>query len=76
MRLFSIGSITIQKHMNGVKTLVFESKYFNTTYQLNYEPEFGKDGFKTHVLHHPIRDCHINILLKIQYILLHLIISQ
>ena len=51
--------------MNGVKKPVFESKYFNTTYQLNYEPKFGKDGFKTHVLHHPIRDCYINILLKI-----------
>ena len=62
--------------MNGVKKPVSESKYFNTTYQLNYEPECGKDGFKIHVLHHLIRDCHINILLKIQYILLHLIISQ
>ena len=76
MRLFSIGSITIQKHMNRVQKPVIESKYFNTTYQLNYEPEFGKDWFKTYVLHHPIRDCHINILLKIQYILLHLITSQ
>jgi len=28
---------------------------------------------KTYVLHHPIRDYHINILLRIQYILPHLI---
>ena len=33
-------------------------------------------GCKTHDLHHPIRDWHISILLKIQYILTHLITSQ
>ena len=33
------------------------------------ESEFSKDGCKTHILYHPIRDCHISILLKIQYIL-------
>ena len=31
---------------------------------------------KTHVLYHPIKDCHINLLLKIQYIPPHLITSQ
>ena len=30
-------------------------------------------GCKTYVLHHPISDCHINILFKIQYILPNLI---
>ena len=33
-------------------------------------------GCKTHVLHHSISDCHIGILLKIQYILSYLITSQ
>ena len=33
-------------------------------------------GCKTHVLHHSISDCHIGILLKIQYILPYLITSQ
>lgn len=33
-------------------------------------------GCKTHVLYHLIRDCHTNILLKIQNILPHEIISR
>ena len=28
------------------------------------EFEFGRDGCKTHVLHHPIKGCHIIFLLK------------
>ena len=34
--------------------------------------EFGKDERKTCVFHNLIRNCHINFLLKTQYILLHL----
>ena len=45
-------------------------------YYFNKEFEFGKNGFKTHVLHHLIRNCHINFLRKTQYILLHIITSQ
>ena len=33
-------------------------------------------GCKTHILHHQISDCHISILLKIQYILPYLITFQ
>ena len=40
------------------------------------EFEFGKDECKTHVLHHLIRDCHINFLLKTQYILPRIITSR
>ena len=39
-------------------------------------PNLVRIGCKTYVLHHPIRNYHINILLKIQYILSHLITSQ
>ena len=35
-----------------------------------------RTGYKIHILHYLIKDCHTNILLKIQYILAHLIISQ
>ena len=39
-------------------------------------PNLVRIWWKIHILHHPIRNCHINILLKIQYIILHLITSQ
>ena len=35
-----------------------------------------RTGYKIHILHYLIKDCHTNILLKIQYILAHLITSQ
>ena len=41
----------------------------------SYKSKFVRMGCKTHVLHHPISDCHISILLKIQYILTYLITS-
>ena len=43
---------------------------------LSKSPNLVRIGCKTHVLHHAIRDCYISILLKIQYILPHLITSQ
>lgn len=43
--------------------------------QNSNESEFGKNECKTHVFHNSIRYCHLNFLLKTQYILLHLITS-
>ena len=40
------------------------------------EFKFGKDWCKTHVLHYPIKNYHISILLKIQCILPQLITFQ
>ena len=41
----------------------------------NMSPNLVRMGYKTHVLYHPIKDCHISILLKIKCILPHLITS-
>ena len=49
------------------------SKLFMSLFQMS--PNLVRIWCKNHVLHHPIRNCHVSILLKIQYLLSHLITS-
>ena len=72
---YSLGKYNINKCNISDKLLIFDNNINKYIYIYIYSSNLVRMGCKTYILHHPIKDCHINILFKIQYILPHLITS-
>lgn len=76
LRLFyTITSHIVHSFQHKVSTFSKNVHTSNINYisKFSKKVEFGKDGHKTYISHNPIRDRQINLLLKTQYILSHLI---
>ena len=68
--------VIFKKDIMGFIIYMLPFPYFFRSVPLLHEFNSVRMGCKTHVLHHLIIDCHIDILLKIQYILPHLLTFQ